>query len=144
MSFASTTPSVTTPSRISARSATSPSIWQMRKSRTKSSQCAVDVIDEKQCQGVVWQTTAHSMLHFRDPSASSVFAHGSVLWSKILRFVVTPEAMTTLCAISRTAARASWTPATWEGTRVNTNRLKPRGSLAMRHPHINGNRGLGH
>ena len=105
----------------------------MRKSRTKSSQCAVDVIDEEQCQGVVWQTTANSMLHFRDPSASSVFAHGSVLWSKILRFIVTPEAITTLCAISRTAARASWTPATWEGTRVNTNRLKPRGSLAMRH-----------
>jgi len=37
---------------------------------------------------------------------------GTVLWSKILRFIVTPAAMTTLCAISHAAAKASWTPAT--------------------------------
>ena len=103
----------------------------MRKSRTKSSQCAVDVIDEEQCHGVVWPT-AHSILHFRGPSAS-LFSHGTVLWSKILRFIVTPDAMTTLCAISHAAAKASWTPATWEENCVNTSRLTPRGSRAMRH-----------
>ncbi len=91
-----------------------------------------DVIDEGQGQGVVCPTTtAHSMLHFRGTSLFA--ADASALWELILKFIVSPEEMTTLCAISRAAAKASWTPATWDGNCVNTTRLKPRGSLAMRH-----------
>ena len=50
-----------------------------------------------------------------------------------LSYVITPECMPALCAISRTIDGVASTAGTWRDTVVDTRRIKPKGAIARRH-----------
>ena len=50
-----------------------------------------------------------------------------------LSYVVTPECMPALCAISRTIDAVASTAGAWRDTVVDTQRIKPKGAMARQH-----------
>ena len=50
-----------------------------------------------------------------------------------LSYVVTPECMPALCAISRTIDAVASTAGAWRDTVVDTHRIKPKGAMARQH-----------
>ena len=50
-----------------------------------------------------------------------------------LAFVITPELMSCVCAVSKTVSASAHRPAAWCGTVVDASGLRPAGKLAMTH-----------